>query len=145
MPGLKRSSAILRLRPQGYLFLATKDSHLAYLRDNFARQQKLGLTTARLLSTDEIRTMLPQLRSDDILAQLLLDRWFCRPSANEGHKAISLCEGSTKPSVEQKLPPRMSSERSCGSMVRISSVESRRAVVSPSFCWRAKLSRRYAR
>src|SRR5207237_7579543 len=54
-------------RPQGYLFLATKDSHLAYLRDNFERQKKLGLTTARLLSADEIRTMLPQLRSDDIL------------------------------------------------------------------------------
>jgi sarcosine oxidase subunit beta len=54
-------------RPQGYLFLATKDSHLAYLRDNFARQQKLGLTTARLLSADEIRAMLPQLRSDDVL------------------------------------------------------------------------------
>src|SRR5258708_4621067 len=53
--------------PQGYLFLATKDSHLAYLRDNFARQQKLGLTTVRLLSADEIRAMLPQLRSDDIL------------------------------------------------------------------------------
>lgn len=54
-------------RPQGYLFLATKDSHLAYLRDNFARQQELGLTTARLLSADEVRAMLPQLRSDDIL------------------------------------------------------------------------------
>ncbi|MGB8131825.1 MAG: FAD-dependent oxidoreductase [Candidatus Angelobacter sp.] len=54
-------------RPQGYLFLATKDSHLAYLRDNFARQKKLGLTTARLLSADEIRAMLPQLRSDDVL------------------------------------------------------------------------------
>jgi len=54
-------------RPQGYLFLATKDSHLAYLRDNFERQKKLGLTTARLLSADEIRTMLPQLRSDDVL------------------------------------------------------------------------------
>jgi len=54
-------------RPQGYLFLATKDSHLAYLRDNFARQQELGLTTARLLSADEICAMLPQLRSDDIL------------------------------------------------------------------------------
>ena len=54
-------------RPQGYLFLATKDSHLAYLRDNFARQQELGLTTAHLLSADEIRAMLPQLRSDDIL------------------------------------------------------------------------------
>jgi sarcosine oxidase subunit beta len=54
-------------RPQGYLFLATKDSHMVYLRDNFERQKKLGLTTARLLPADEIRTMLPQLRSDDIL------------------------------------------------------------------------------
>jgi len=54
-------------RPQGYLFLATKDSHLAYLRNNFERQRKLGLTTARLLPADEIRTMLPQLRSNDIL------------------------------------------------------------------------------
>jgi sarcosine oxidase subunit beta len=54
-------------RPQGYLFLATKDSHLAYLHDNFERQKKLGLTTARLLQAEEIRDMLPQLRSDDIL------------------------------------------------------------------------------
>ena len=54
-------------RPQGYLFLATKDSHLAYLRDNFERQEKLGLKTARLLSGDEIRAMLPQLRADDVL------------------------------------------------------------------------------
>jgi sarcosine oxidase subunit beta len=54
-------------RPQGYLFLATKDSHLTYLRDNFQRQKTLGLTTARLLPADEIRAMLPQLRSDDVL------------------------------------------------------------------------------
>jgi sarcosine oxidase subunit beta len=54
-------------RPQGYLFLATKESHLAYLRDNLERQKQLGLTTARLLPAGEIRAMLPQLRSDDIL------------------------------------------------------------------------------
>src|SRR5499427_5518660 len=54
-------------RPQGYLFLATKDSHLAYLRDNFDRQTKLGLKTARLISAEEVRTMLPQLRADDVL------------------------------------------------------------------------------
>jgi glycine/D-amino acid oxidase-like deaminating enzyme len=54
-------------RPQGYLFLATRDSHLAYLRDNFERQKKLGLKTARLISADEIRAMLPQLRADDVL------------------------------------------------------------------------------
>jgi sarcosine oxidase subunit beta len=54
-------------RPQGYLFLATEDSHLAYLRSNFERQTKLGLKTARLISAEEIRTMLPQLRADDVL------------------------------------------------------------------------------
>src|ERR1051326_3323265 len=54
-------------RPQGYLFLATKDSHRAYLRDNFDRQKKLGLKTARLISAEEIRSILPQLRGDDIL------------------------------------------------------------------------------
>src|SRR5215469_17069053 len=48
-------------RPQGYLFLATKDSHLAYLQANFERQKDLGLRTARLISAEEIRTMLPQL------------------------------------------------------------------------------------
>src|SRR5262245_63093122 len=30
-------------RDQGYLFLATKDSHLAYLKDNLERQRALGL------------------------------------------------------------------------------------------------------
>jgi glycine/D-amino acid oxidase-like deaminating enzyme len=54
-------------RPQGYLFLATKQSHLNYLHDNFERQKNLGLKTARLLPADEIRAMLPQLRSDDVL------------------------------------------------------------------------------
>jgi sarcosine oxidase subunit beta len=54
-------------RPQGYLFLATKDSHLVYLRDNFERQKKLGLKTARQLPAEEIRAMLPQLRADDVL------------------------------------------------------------------------------
>lgn len=54
-------------RPQGYLFLATRQSHLNYLRDNFERQKNLGLKTARLLSADEIRAMLPQLRSNDVL------------------------------------------------------------------------------
>jgi sarcosine oxidase subunit beta len=53
--------------PQGYLFLATKDSHLAYLRSNFERQKKLGLKTVRLLASEEIRAMLPQLRADDVL------------------------------------------------------------------------------
>jgi sarcosine oxidase subunit beta len=54
-------------RPQGYLFLATKDSHLAYLHDNFDRQKALGLQSVELLEAEDIRKMLPQLRSDDII------------------------------------------------------------------------------
>src|SRR5215467_2650249 len=54
-------------RDQGYLFLATKESHLAYLRANWERQKSLGLNTARLVEAAEITRMLPQLRSDDIL------------------------------------------------------------------------------
>jgi len=52
---------------QGYLFVATRQSHLDYLRANFERQRALGLKTAQLVDADYITKMLPQLRSDDIL------------------------------------------------------------------------------
>jgi sarcosine oxidase, subunit beta len=54
-------------KPHGYLFMATNDWHMNYLRKNSARQKKLGLKNVKLLSTDDIRKVLPQLRSDDIV------------------------------------------------------------------------------
>jgi sarcosine oxidase subunit beta len=54
-------------RPQGYLFCATDEKHLAYLRTNYEKQIALGLKNVRLISTNEIRDMFPQLRSDDIV------------------------------------------------------------------------------
>src|SRR5689334_5525231 len=54
-------------RPQGYLFLATKPAHLEYLKTNMAKQQALGLKTVRKMEPEEIRSMLPQLRTDDVL------------------------------------------------------------------------------
>jgi sarcosine oxidase subunit beta len=54
-------------RPQGYLFLATDEKHLSYLRANYALQVSLGLNTVRLIDTTEIVRMVPQLRADDIL------------------------------------------------------------------------------
>jgi sarcosine oxidase subunit beta len=54
-------------RAQGYLFCATSEGHLQYLRTNHARQVQLGLKDARLISADEIVGMYPQLRSDDII------------------------------------------------------------------------------
>ncbi|HUO24755.1 MAG TPA: FAD-dependent oxidoreductase [Candidatus Aquilonibacter sp.] len=54
-------------RPQGYLFCATGENHLAYLRTNYALQVKMGLQNVRLVEGEEIRHMFPQLRGDDIL------------------------------------------------------------------------------
>ena len=54
-------------RSQGYLFVATKPSHLQYLETNQKLQHALGLAQARMVTRDDICTMVPQLRSDDIL------------------------------------------------------------------------------
>ena len=54
-------------RPQGYLFCATNERHMAYLRANFEKQVALGLKGVRLLEGSEIRAMFPQLRGDDIV------------------------------------------------------------------------------
>jgi sarcosine oxidase subunit beta len=54
-------------RPQGYLFCATHEKHLAYLRTNYQMQVAVGLKEVRLISAEEIRDTFPQLRSDDIV------------------------------------------------------------------------------
>ena len=54
-------------RPQGYLFCATNDSHVSYLRANQARQIALGLQNVRMVSAQEITAMFPQMRTDDIV------------------------------------------------------------------------------
>ncbi len=54
-------------RPQGYLFCATNEKHMAYLRANYEKQVAMGLKNARLVAGHEIRSEYPQLRADDII------------------------------------------------------------------------------
>jgi glycine/D-amino acid oxidase-like deaminating enzyme len=54
-------------RAQGYLFVATEQRHLDYLRANFEKQIAAGLKTASLVTREDIVKMVPQLRSDDII------------------------------------------------------------------------------
>jgi len=54
-------------RAQGYLFCATSDQHLAYLRANQEKQIGLGLKNVRMLGADEIAAQFPEMRADDIL------------------------------------------------------------------------------
>jgi sarcosine oxidase subunit beta len=54
-------------RPHGYLFCATNERHLNYLRANRERQIGLGVTNVEWVTPEEIARMVPQLRIDDIL------------------------------------------------------------------------------
>jgi sarcosine oxidase subunit beta len=54
-------------RAHGYLFCATNEKHLAYLKANRERQNSLGVTNVEWVSAEEIAEMVPQLRVDDIL------------------------------------------------------------------------------
>jgi len=54
-------------RPHGYLFCATNDRHLAYLKANRERQISLGVKNVDLVSREEIAKFVPQLRIDDIV------------------------------------------------------------------------------
>jgi sarcosine oxidase subunit beta len=58
-------------KPHGYLFMATNEGHINYLRTNFARQQALGLKGVQWLQPEDIRKVLPQLRCDDIIGGTL--------------------------------------------------------------------------
>jgi sarcosine oxidase subunit beta len=54
-------------RAHGYLFCATNEKHLAYLKANRIRQMALGVTNVEWVSPADISAMVPQLRVDDIL------------------------------------------------------------------------------
>ena len=54
-------------RAHGYLFCATNENHLAYLKANRERQNSLGVTNVEWVSPEDIVKMVPQLRVDDIL------------------------------------------------------------------------------
>jgi glycine/D-amino acid oxidase-like deaminating enzyme len=54
-------------RAHGYLFCATNEKHLAYLKANLERQQTFGVTNVEWISPEDIVKIVPQLRVDDIL------------------------------------------------------------------------------
>jgi sarcosine oxidase subunit beta len=54
-------------RPQGYLFVASNERHLEYLRANRARQMELGLEQAEVLKAEDVLRLVPQLRADDVV------------------------------------------------------------------------------
>jgi sarcosine oxidase subunit beta len=84
-------------KPQGYMFVATKEAHLNYLRANLERQKALGLKTARMIDAQEIIDLLPQMRHDDILGgSFCTTDGFVDPySAMTGFMACAIEQGAT--------------------------------------------------
>ena len=84
-------------KPHGYLFMATSEPHMNYLRANYARQKALGLKDIQWLQPDDIRKVLPQLRSDDIIGgTLCLTDGFVDPnSVMTGFMARACEQGAT--------------------------------------------------
>jgi sarcosine oxidase subunit beta len=84
-------------RPQGYLFCATSDKQMAYLRTNYTQQVKMGLKNVRLVQGDEIASMFSQLRADDILGGSFCSTdGFVDPySAMTGFITCSVDQGAT--------------------------------------------------
>jgi sarcosine oxidase subunit beta len=54
-------------KPQGYLFVATTERHLEYLRVNRARQLEVGFKGAELLKAEDVMRIVPQLRADEVV------------------------------------------------------------------------------
>ena len=54
-------------RAHGYLFCATTENHLAYLKANQERQASLDVNNVELVSREDIAKIVPQLRVDDVL------------------------------------------------------------------------------
>ena len=54
-------------RAHGYLFCATNERHLEYLKANRERQMAMGLKNVEWVSPEDIVKFVPQLRVDDVL------------------------------------------------------------------------------
>jgi sarcosine oxidase subunit beta len=54
-------------KPHGYLFVATSERHLDYLKTNLRQQQACGLKNAEMVTREDIQKTVPQLIADDVL------------------------------------------------------------------------------
>jgi sarcosine oxidase subunit beta len=133
-------------RDQGYLFLATKDFHLAYLRSNFERQRALGLKTVRMVEAGEIASMLPQLRSGDVLGGSFCSTdGFVDPySAMTGFMARAVEQGATlwkKTDVTGIVTESRAARRTVSGVATSRGTVATRVVVNAGGAWASQVAK----
>lgn len=128
--------------PAGYLFLATTESELEYLKENRERQRREGLTNVEIVGADEIASMIKQLRTDDIVGGS-----FCQ---TDGFiKPLSILRGFTERAQERGVRLWLETgvtgievERgSVSGVLTTRGFVSTRAVVNATGAWAAEVAR----
>ena len=129
-------------RAQGYLFAATNDTHLSYLKTNYELQKKLGLKSVQLLEADDIRRMLPKLRSDDIVGGSFCSTdGFVDPySAMNGFMTWALDHGARIARNTEVTGIRLDSNGATGVETTRGEIGTR-VVVNAAGAWAAKIAR----
>jgi sarcosine oxidase subunit beta len=128
--------------PAGYLFLATNEREFEYLKENRERQRREGLTNVEIVGAPEIASMIPQLRTDDIVGGS-----FCQ---TDGFiKPLSILRGFTERAQERGVRLWLET-RVVGIEIENGSVSgvwttrgfvSTRAVVNATGAWAAEVAR----
>ncbi|HVF51756.1 MAG TPA: FAD-binding oxidoreductase [Pyrinomonadaceae bacterium] len=128
--------------PTGYLFVATSDEHLEYLKLARERQRAQGLSNVELIGAEDVRSMVPQMRAGDVVGGS-----FC---ATDGFVSpLGIMRGFTERArargVRLWLDTRVTGiavERGRVSKVETTRGEiSTRAVVNASGAWAAEVAR----
>ena len=89
-------------RPQGYLFCATNEKHMAYLRANYDKQIAMGLKNVQLVAGDEIRSQFSATpRRRHPWRQLLFHRRF-RRSLQRHDRLYDVGERPRRPALEER-------------------------------------------
>jgi sarcosine oxidase subunit beta len=136
-------------RAHGYLFCATNERHLEYLKTNRERQIALGVKNVELVSREDIAKFVPQLRVDDIVGGTFCQTdGFVDPHSvmmgfmlNARERGVKLWLDTQVTGIEVKpntgtegVPPAMSAQRESESGVaarrQISGVMTTRGFVS---------------
>lgn len=83
-------------KPQGYLFLATQQKHVDYLDTTLKLQHDAGLSEVQRISTQDIASLLPNMRTDDVLCGNFcgIDGFVDPYSLMNGFTAVALDRGA---------------------------------------------------
>jgi sarcosine oxidase, subunit beta len=129
-------------RPQGYLFVATSDAHLKYLRANYERQVAMGLKTVRLVEAAEITGMFPQLRADDIVGgSFCTTDGFVDPYSAMNGLMQNACEHGAKLIKDAEVTAIERDQLGISAIVSTKGTISTRAVVNAAGPWAAAIAR----